>query len=178
MTVKMERYVASQPDKPVVHSWSVASVKNWTVTRTTHEDDVAIRVEGKGFSEIVSYRDPINSLFRAPTGYTLEQREFAGKPLSEKAAEHLSAQILVILTAVQREERAGGEAAVIKLVAAGATVSPYNTDTAWRVGYKGGSYTLWGCVDGKNKMSGMATLGVAGTWVETTTEELIAKAEL
>ena len=67
---------------------------------------------------------------------------------------------------------------MIKLVAAGATVSPYNTDTAWRVGYKGGSYTLWGCVDGKNKMSGMATLGVAGTWVETTTEELIAKAEL
>jgi hypothetical protein len=173
MTVAMEKHAAAHINDPVIRSWSVAQVKNWVVIRTTYEDDVAIRVEGNGFSEVVSYRDRINSRFSAPTGYTLEQKEFAGKPLSEKAAEHLSARILVIVNAVQEEEQAAGEAAVAKLAAAGAQISFYPAGNCWEVKYQGVSYNLWGCVDGKNKLIGVVQTGGLGTWVETTAEELI-----
>jgi hypothetical protein len=177
LTVTLEKHAAAHANDPVIRPWSVASVKNWTVTRTTHEGDVAIRVDGKGFSEIVSGRDRINSRFTAKNSYTLEQNGLAGKPLSEKAAEHLGAQIFAIVVAVQDDERMAGNAAVDKLVAAGATVTLSPSGNAWKVKYKGGEYTLWGCVDGKNKVTGLAVAGVHGPWVETTAEELIAKGE-
>lgn len=177
-TVRMERDAAARADEPVVRPWSVSQVKRWTVSRTVHEGDVAIRISAGVFEEVVSYRDRINSRFTAPTGYALEQATFAGRPLSENAATHLSGQILPLVVAVQSEEQAAGEAAVAKLVAAGATATPCPSGYGWRVEYKGGRYTLWGCVDGKNKVSGL--VGEAhqlnehgGRWVETTAEELL-----
>jgi hypothetical protein len=174
LTIASEKYAAAHANDPVVRPWSVSQVKKWAVTRTEHEGDIAIRVEAGTFSEVVSYRDHINSRFSAPTGYSLEQHEFAGKPLSQKAADELGARILPMLVAIQNEEQAAGEAAVAKLVAAGATAKPCPSGYGWRVEYKGGDYCLWGCVEGKNKITGIGRKGVAGQWVETTAEELIA----
>lgn len=173
MTVRMERDAAARADEPVVRPWSVSQVKRWVVSRTVHEGDVAIRISAGVFEEVVSYRDRINSRFTAPTGYALEQATFAGRPLSENAATYLSGQILPLVVAVQSEEQAAGEAAVAKLVAAGATATPCPSGYGWRVEYKGGRYTLWGCVDGKNKVSGLTQPNEQGRWVETTAEELL-----
>jgi hypothetical protein len=174
-TVAMEKSAASHANEPVVRPWSVSQAKKWVVSQTTHDGDVAIRVDGANFSEIISGRDRINSRFTAPTGYSLEQREFAGKPLSENAASYLSELVLAIVVAVQSEEESAGEMAVAKLVDAGAVVTPYLSGHAWRVEYRGGRYTLWGCVDGKNKVTGLAQASETGRWVETTAEELIGE---
>lgn len=171
LTISMEQQAAARAAEPVVRPWSVSQVKKWVVSRTTHDGDVAIRIDGGTFSEVVSYRDRINSRFTAPAGYSMEQMEFCGKPLSEKAAEHLSEQVLRIVVAVQSEEQVSGELAAAKLVSAGATVTPCPSGYGWRVEYKGGRYTLWGCVDGKNKVVGLAQ--EQGRWIETTAEELI-----
>lgn len=173
MTVEMEKQAAARADEPVVRPWSVSQVKKWIVSRTTHEGDVAIRIDSSTFTEVVSYRDCINSRFTAPTGYAMEQMVFGGKPLSEKAAEHLSEQVLRIVVAVQSEEQVAGELAVEKMVSAGATVTPCLSGYGWCVEYKGGRYTLWGCVDGKNKVVGMTQANEQGRWIETTAESLI-----
>ena len=178
MTVKLEQQAAARAAEPIIRPWSVSQVRTWAVDRVTHDGDVAILVETGTFGEVVSYRDPINSRFTAPTGYSLEQREFGGKPLSERAAAELGGKILAIVVAVQNEERAAGEAAVAKLVAAGAAVTPHGSGFCWKVSYRGGEYWLWGCVDGKNRVSGLtdvdANRNVTGRWIETTAEELIA----
>lgn len=173
LTVRMEKDAAARADEPIVRPWSVSQVKGWTVTRTTHEGDVAIRVEGKGISQVVSYRDRINSAFDAPSAYHLEEFGLAGKPLSRAAAELIGEQIKVITHAINAEERASAEAAVAKLVAAGATCEMWNVYHCYKVEYKGGQYTLWGCVEGKNKVTGIITTTIPYTWIETTAEKLL-----
>lgn len=178
LTVKMEQHAAAHANDPVIRPWSITQVKKWLVKRITHDGDVAIIVEAPTFSEVISYRDRINSSFSAPTGYGLEQHDFAGKPLSDKAAVELSDRIVAIVNAVNREERAAGEAAAAKLTAAGAVVSMHCTGGSWKVEFKGGSYTLWGHVDGTNKMTGLVSTAVVngttvGPWIETTAETLI-----
>ena len=174
LTVSLEKRAAARADVPFVRPWSVSQVKNWAVGRTTHEGDVAINIEaGTAFVEVVSYRDRINSRFTAPTGYALEQAEFAGKPLSEKAAAYLTAQILPIVVAVQTEEQLAGDEAIAKLTAAGATATPCPSGYGWRVEFKGGRYTLRGCIGGANKVVGMTQPNEHGRWVETTAEELL-----
>ena len=174
LTVSLEKQAAARANEPVVRSWSVSQVKKWVISRTVHEGDVAIQVDGGSFVTVVSYRDRINGRFTAPTGYNLEQYEFEGKPLSEKAEAHLSPQILSLVTAVQKEEHEAGETAVAKLVAAGATATPYLSGHAWSVVFQGGSYTLWGNVDGGNKVTGVTQPNERGRWVETTAEAMIA----
>ena len=174
LTVSLEKQAAARAEEPIVRPWSVSQVKKWVVSRTTHEGDVAIRIEaGTAFVEVVSYRDRINSRFTAPTGYALEQAEFAGKPLSRRAAAYLTAQILPIVVAVQTEEQVAGEGAIAKLTAAGATATPCPSGYGWQVDFKGGRYTLWGCVGGTNKVVGMTQPNEHGRWVETTAEELL-----
>ena len=138
-----------------------------------HEDDVAIRLESGSISEIISYRDRINSSFTAPTGYALEEATIGGKPLSPNAVTYLSPKILAIVEAVRSDEQASGELAVAKLVEAGATVHRGSSWNTWKVSYRGGSYTLWGCIDGKNKICGVTESNENGRWVDTTAEELI-----
>ena len=168
-TVKMEQHAAAHANDPVIRPWSVSQVKKWAVERITHDGDVAIRIEAGTFSEIISYRDRINSSFTAPTGYAMKQHDFSGKPLSRNAADELSDRVVTIVNAVNREERTAGELAAAKLTAAGAVVALHCSGACWNVEYKGGRYTLWGCVDGMNKMSGL----VNGQWTETTAENLI-----
>jgi hypothetical protein len=167
--VAAEKYAAAHASDPVVRPWSLSQVRKWSVERIEHKDDVAIRIESATFAGIISYRDRINSSFRAPTGYAMEQYEFAGKPLSRNAADELTNRVLPIINAVNSEERASGEIAAAKLVAAGAVVSKHCCGFCWNVEFKGGRFTLWGCVNGNNKMSGI----INGKWVETTAENLI-----
>lgn len=181
MTVAMEKHAAARANEPVVRPWSVAQVRNWAVDRITHNGDVAILVETGTFGMIVSYRDPINGRFTAPTGYALEQKEFAGKPLSEKAAAELSPRILAIVVAVQGEELAAGEAAAARLVAAGATVTLHPCGWGWKVSYKGGEFHLDGLTGGANRIGGFTGLDaerrVTGVWFEGTVEELLANSQ-
>jgi hypothetical protein len=174
LTVTMEKQAAARSGEVAVRPWSVSQVKKWIVSRMTHEGEVAIQIDAGSFVEVVSYRDRINSRFTAPTGYSLEQIEFAGKPLSEKASRLLSEQILPIVVAVQSEEKTSGEIALEKMIAAGATAKPCPSGHGWRVEFQGGRYTLWGCVDGKNQVSG---LDPTNKWIETTAESLLAAEE-
>lgn len=173
LTVEMERDAVRRQSAPVVRPWSVSQVRGWAVDRITHKGEPAILVESGTFGEIVSYRDRINSRFTAPTGYALKQMELAGRPLSEKAAAHLSALILALVVAVQREEQEAGEAALAKLLAAGASAKPCPSGYGWRVEFRGGRYTLWGCVGGKNKVMGITQPNESGRWVDTDAESLI-----
>lgn len=120
LTVRMERDAAARANEPPPpRSWSVAQVRKWAVERGEHEGDVAVFVAGAFGREVVSYRDRINSGFTGDTGYSLEQHEFVGRPLSAAAVADLSPRILAALVAVQEEERVGLVAAAEKLVAAG-----------------------------------------------------------
>lgn len=172
MTFAMDKDRDSRANDPVVRPWSVSQVRKWSVSRVTHEGEVAIRIDSADFQEVVSYRDAINSRFSAPTGYAMEQMEFSGKPLSDKAAADLSGRVLAILVDVQNEEQAAGESAIQKLATAGATVAKCLSGYGWKVEYKGGHYTLFGCVDGKNKVVGWTKETEHCRWIVTTAEEL------
>jgi hypothetical protein len=174
LTVSMERHAAANPPALAIRPWSVAQVKRWTVVRVTHEGDVALRLDAGSFSEIISDRDRINSRFTAPTGYALEQAEFADKPLSANAAAYLESQILPLVNAIQAEEQLAGEEAAAKLATAGATVTPLITGYGWRIEYRGGHYTLWGCVGGKNSLKGFRLTDEGERWTETTAEKLLS----
>jgi hypothetical protein len=175
LTLEMERNALKHANDPVVHAWSVTQVKKWVVSRVTHEGDVAIKVTGKGVDLVVSYRDPISSRFSAPTGYSLEQKVIADKPLSKSAANHLGDRILAVLCDVQAEEAASAEAAVTRLRAAGAAVVACPSGCGWRVDFGGHHYTMWGCVGGDTRICGYTPSpdGGLNRFVDTTVEKLL-----
>lgn len=174
-SVFREQQAAKRANEPIIRPWAVPQVKKWTISRIAHLGDVAICIEAGMFTQIVSYRDPMNGRFTAPTGYAMEQMIVADKPLSEQAARFLSGRILALVKVVQAEEQASGERAVAKLVAAGATVDPAPSGHGWRVALNGGNYSLWGFTGGKNKIMGVP--GQQGGWVETTIEKLLGTSE-
>lgn len=178
-TVKAERRALTHPIQPTVRPWTITQVRKWTVELVTRSDDVAVVLRTGTAETVMSFRDPITSRFTANSLYEMDGMDIDGKPISLPSAKHLDSLIYPLVEWVQKREQVAGEAAALRLVIAGATAVLRAGGHGWQVDYKGGRYTMWGCVDGKNEISGFTCeSGENRRWIETTVEQLISDESL